>query len=353
VKNVIRYIIASLAVFIVVFLLSNVMSGIKIKPVDRLQLTLKDTITLDQLVEKTPSLAILDREKNIVRSQGDYFSTLVKLQKNRDVLTINSVPYLPDFSWADYGDKLWSTLQKYAEGDFGSIRGMTSGITKPILEEIGLMFTRTMSYFAAAFVFAVALGFAAAIAATVFKRIGRIFDGIHKVFVALPDFLLIILLILLVIFISKFTTQRVILVMQLGDEIPFLIPFLTCALLPAVLIYGAVRNGLQREMSRPYVVTAIAKGMPRTSIILRHALRNVLEDIFSILPRATTAAVGTMIIVESSCSILGLGGYITFRFFFANDVVPFICLILALIAAAMQIVFALLRKWLVVSTKEA
>jgi len=353
-RKIMNYAIATIAVLILLFLLSHVRHGLIITPVERLQLTLKDTATLGQVVQQTSGVEILDVEKNLIRisASADFHRVQAQLVMNRDVLSYATLPELPGFSWTNFGESLAHSLNNYAHGDLGNIIGARSGKAWPISGELGPMLERSASYFAASLGTAILIGLGVALAATAFKPLGRILDPIHRMLLALPDFLFTALIILLLIYLSKFTTERLLLVSQIGEDVPFLIPFLTCTLLPGLMIYGTVRQAFLRELTKPYIVTALAKGMTRKQSVLNHALRNVMEDFVTILPRATTAAVGSMIVVETLCSITGIGGYITHPFYQSDGVLPIACFFLASFAILMQFIYALMRKWLVVSTRE-
>jgi len=365
-KKMVSFIVAGICAIILIFLFSNVQLGIVQKPAEKLKLTYGgEDFSWDDFSTRFPKLHVLDREEGIVGFSYDEVGLkgYTPLQNMRRLMgqiygypgiyKIQTFPEVPGFSWEQYGQGMLTALKGYAKGDFGIVIGKTSQTQKPLVNEIGPMFGRTLPYFLSALFAAFTLGIALALLATMIKRFGRFLDGVHKSLMALPDFLVITIVITFAIFISKFTTQRLILIMQIGDEIPFLIPFVTIILLPCIMVYGTIRAALLREMSKPYIVAAMAKGLSKRAIVLRHALRNVMEDLMSVLPRATTAATGSMIIVEAGCAILGIGGYMTNPYFSSEAALPIICLQLALFALAMQVVFMLLRKRLVITTREA
>ncbi|WP_019634096.1 ABC transporter permease [Actinomadura atramentaria] len=86
-------------------------------------------------------------------------------------------------------------------------------------------------------------------------------------------------------------------------------------LMPAVCLglpVGAVltrylAESLRSELAQPYVVTALAAGVPRRRVLLRHALRNVLPTSLTVLGLQTGALLGGAVLVEFTFSWPGLG----------------------------------------------
>jgi peptide/nickel transport system permease protein len=86
-------------------------------------------------------------------------------------------------------------------------------------------------------------------------------------------------------------------------------------LLPVVcLTYGGlaylsrhVRSGMLEVLRQDYVRTARAKGLPERQVIWRHALRNALIPVITLLGSLLPALLGGSVIVESIFSIPGLG----------------------------------------------
>jgi len=353
-KKALRNAIAILFAFVVIFLLVNVKLGFVYKEPQRLQVLYKPPLSIEKILDRIPQLQLEDQEKGIFKVDGiSATDAKIKVDTMIGIMRSHIIPDPPDFSWTTYMDGLERILNNYINGEFGQF--WKSGYTyTPITSEIGPMLGRTSTYFFAALGTGIALGTGLSILATRYKAARRLLDPVHRALLALPDFLVVVLITFFAIFISKFVTQRLVLIIQINDsEIPFAIPFATIALLPAVMIYGTLRSALKREMGRPYIATALAKGMSRTNVILKHALRNIWEDFFAVLPRATTAAVSSMIIAEATCKIYGIGGFIVFPYRSDPEGALFVCFTLAILAFAMHGLYALLRKWLIVPVKEA
>ena len=61
-------------------------------------------------------------------------------------------------------------------------------------------------------------------------------------------------------------------------------------------------------LNRPYIQTARAKGLPEKTVLNRHALRNALINIVTIIGLQVTALLSGVVIVEVVFSWPGLGG---------------------------------------------
>ncbi len=80
------------------------------------------------------------------------------------------------------------------------------------------------------------------------------------------------------------------------------------------LTYGSLaylsrfqKGSLMEVLKEDYVRTAAAKGLPRSKVILKHALRNALIPIITILAGILPAMIGGSVIIETIFSIPGIG----------------------------------------------
>lgn len=93
----------------------------------------------------------------------------------------------------------------------------------------------------------------------------------------------------------------------------------------ACLTYGSfaalsrfVRTGMLENLGLDYVRTARAKGLPERDVILRHALRNSLIPVVTIMGNILPALIGGSVIVEMIFSINGMG-YLGFQAVLSRD----------------------------------
>jgi peptide/nickel transport system permease protein len=85
------------------------------------------------------------------------------------------------------------------------------------------------------------------------------------------------------------------------------LPALTLGVFGAAYYTRMVRDDMIGQLSQDYVRTARAKGLSRTSVVLRHALRNALMPIVTILGLEVGTLVGGAIVTESIFRWPGIG----------------------------------------------
>lgn len=354
-KQKLFYVLSALSALIIIFLLSNIDKGIIIKPVEQMQLEFSalTPVTIEEIKERLPHITIEDAEQNIIRVDPQMFmKTINDVKLIPGVVHVNLVPGMPDFSWHNYGQGIAEQLSKVLNGDLGTVISRSQGKESPLTDYLPTMIATSFSYLIPGLLLGILIGILFAIFASLRPKIGYWFDQIHKVFILFPDFVVVVALQLIVIYLTKFASGRIILIAQIGTETPFLLPLLTISFIPGVMVYGTVRAAIVRELAESYVKTAYAKGLSAMQVLIRHIMRNVMEDLFAILPRATTSAVTAMVIVEVMCLILGVGGFVLSKYYVSIGTLPTICIILALFTIAMHLIFAWLRQKFVIPTGE-
>jgi oligopeptide transport system permease protein len=353
IRKTLILIIAGLGTLVGVFLLSNVNDAFMNYSPELLKVSPPSSVNLKALTEKYPELTIEDADKGIIRTPyGKALWFYIQMPSITGFLRANLIPIEPTFSMKKYTFELKQKLEHYSRGDFGTSVSYGSTKGNSFKDQLKKMIPRTLTYLLPALLFSILLGVVFSLLASMKKSLGKFLDGIHMLLMGLPDFFVIVLIQLFAIYASKFTDKRLILVIQVGNEVPFLIPFLAITIIPAVLIYGTMRTAIERELSEAYVVTAYAKGLGGPRVLLGHVFRNVLEDLLAIMPKATTIAVSSMAVAEVLCNIVGVGGYIIRPFFQDVSALPLMCTLLAVFTISLHGIFALIRKLLVVNTKE-
>jgi len=68
-----------------------------------------------------------------------------------------------------------------------------------------------------------------------------------------------------------------------------------------------IRNGMLDVLYQDYITTARAKGLPENTVIYRHALRNALLPLITILGLSIPGLIGGSVIAESIFAIQGMG----------------------------------------------
>lgn len=86
-----------------------------------------------------------------------------------------------------------------------------------------------------------------------------------------------------------------------------LLPWIVLALLNAAYYTRLTRAHMLDELQQDYMRTALAKGMPRTKVIIRHALPNVMLPVLTMFGLDLGGLLGGAVITERVFSMQGLG----------------------------------------------
>jgi oligopeptide transport system permease protein len=87
------------------------------------------------------------------------------------------------------------------------------------------------------------------------------------------------------------------------------LPTLALALPPLSVIARLVRAGMLELLRSPFIRTAVAKGLPLQTVILRHAMRPALVPVASYLVPAVASIMTGSLVVESIAGLPGIGRY--------------------------------------------
>ncbi len=227
-------------------------------------------------------------------------------------------PYASDESVAGLRDRLGldrpffeqylSWLSKALRGDFGQSLLNGQDVSPQLRGRIGPSFELAMVSLVIGLVIAFPIGIISAlkpgsaidIIATVFSQIG----------VSIPSFWMGILLIIIfslnleLLPPSGYTPISE----DAGDWLAHIIlPAFTAGFVSASIQTRFIRSAMLDVLSANYVQTARAKGLNERTVILRHALRNALINIVTIIGLQITALFSGIVIVEVVFSWPGLG----------------------------------------------
>lgn len=93
----------------------------------------------------------------------------------------------------------------------------------------------------------------------------------------------------------------------LNDIKSFVLPVTVLALPQVAIISRLTRAGMVETLRSNYVRTARAKGLPETSVVLRHALRGAIAPLVSYLGPASAGLITGSLVVEKIFTLPGLG----------------------------------------------
>lgn len=191
-------------------------------------------------------------------------------------------------------------VKKTVTGDFGiSIRSQ-----RPVIDEVADRFGPTLLLTVAAMVWAVAFGLLIGVVSAV-KR-GRWPDRLGMAFavsgISMPPFALGILLMeVFSVWLGWFPT--------VGAESwrHYVLPSITLGAGVAAVMARFTRSALIEVLSEDYVRTACAKGLPARQVLSRHALRNALIPVVTMMGLQFGFLLGGSIVVEKVFNWPGMG----------------------------------------------
>lgn len=136
------------------------------------------------------------------------------------------------------------------------------------------------------------------------KIIGSLLMILIIIGISIPNFLISALLI------NIFGLKLKILPVALWESPAHMIlPVIALSFLPAAYIGRITRSKMIEQLSEEYIKTALAKGLPLNQIIFKHALKNCLISIITILGPIIAILITGSFVVEYIFAIPGMGRY--------------------------------------------
>lgn len=202
-----------------------------------------------------------------------------------------------------YGHWLWQVLH----GDFG--RSYRSG--EPVLELVRARIPVTLQLTAAAWflgLIGIPLGVIAAI-----NHNGRLDIGVSVISllgITVPSFWLGILLIwLFAVRLQWLPPSGYVSVLE--DPVDamrlMILPAITLGVTAGAVIMRQTRSAMLEVLRQEYVTTARAKGLPAWRVITRHALKNALLPVTTLLGLQVARLLGGTVVIEQVFAIPGMG----------------------------------------------
>ncbi len=175
---------------------------------------------------------------------------------------------------------------------------------EPVIKEVTTRFPNTLKIAFLSVLFSALLGIPLGILSAVKQY--SVVDGIASVsamfFAAVPGFWLAMMFMLI------FTLWLGILPASgIADYRSFIMPIMTMAIPSSAFLLRLTRSTMLETIRQDYIRTARAKGASENLVIFKHALKNALLPIITILGINFGVQLGGAIVVESIFSIPGLG----------------------------------------------
>jgi ABC-type dipeptide/oligopeptide/nickel transport system permease component len=198
-------------------------------------------------------------------------------------------------------------LVQYADFLSHAVRldfGRSYASNRPVFAEIGDRVPYTIELAACSLLLAILFGLAAGILAAVYHRTlaGTTLVGLAVLGISVPNFFLGTLLALL------FGVELHWLpVAGPGGIRHLVLPSVTIAVGLCAVLTRYTRASLLDALHQDFVRTARAKGLPERTVILRHALRNALVPVVTVLGLMAAGLLNGVIVVENVFAWPGLG----------------------------------------------
>lgn len=209
-------------------------------------------------------------------------------------------------------------LRNFASGDWGQSFSTRSAIRPVVLERVG------NSLMLAAVTLVISIPLAVSLGVVAGLNENKFVDNAINVFslsvVGLPEFVTGLVLIQIFSFElrkrglpSLPANSSIRPEAGFSEALPMLIlPAVTATLVLLAYIARLTRAGVIEELKMPYVRTADLKGLPRSTVIFKHVLRNALLPTITIIAISFGWLISGLVVIENVFNYPGLGRLLVF-----------------------------------------
>ena len=194
---------------------------------------------------------------------------------------------------------------RYISGVFSGDLGTSYSLNRPVGELIATSFPNTLRLAIAAALFAWILGIVCGIIAAVRKNgiLDHAFMGVSLLGVSVPVFMVAMVLQYLLAYKMKLFP------ISSGNAgaIGYVLPAIALGWNSAGSIARLTRSTLAEVLQEDYIDTARAKGLRRLPVITRHALRNAVLPVITMMAVQLSSLLSGAVICETVFSINGIG----------------------------------------------
>ncbi len=236
-------------------------------------------------------------------------------------------------------------LGAVVHGDLGPSLKYTSRSVNEILAD-ALPVSITLGFFALLLSLSLGLVFGMITALKPRSILGSSLSNFASFSMSVPSFLIAALLVFL------FGLQLRWLPVALAEGPEYLVlPVLTLAVAPTAYITRITKASLEELFNQNYVRSALAKGLTKNQVLVRHVLRNSLLPILTVVGPLAAILITGSFVVEQVFSLPGMGKYFITAFinrdyFLVSGVVLVFAFLLLLINTLIELSFPLLEPTL-------
>ena len=193
--------------------------------------------------------------------------------------------------------------------------GISAHTNAPVIEEIGSRLPYTIELAVIALAIAVTLGIFAGVVAAIRRNtlLDLLISGLSVFGVSMPVYWLgLMMIILFAIELHLFPAAGA------DEPTSIVMPAVTLALFSVGLIARMTRSSMLEVLGQDYVRTARAKGAPFRSVVFKHALRNALLPIMTVIGLQLGALLGGAVVTETVFAWPGVGRLLVDSIFFRD-----------------------------------
>ena len=191
-------------------------------------------------------------------------------------------------------------LSRLMRGDLG----LSAATRAPVIEEIRSRMNATVTLAISSITLATVVGMAAGIVSATrqYSALDYAVMSVALFGVSIPVFWLGLMLMLLFSVYLHWLPAG-----GFGGPAHFVLPTVALSAFSVAIIARMTRSSLLETFNQDYVRTAHAKGMQRSAVILRHALKNALIPILTVIGLQFGALLGGAILTETTFAWPGIG----------------------------------------------
>ncbi len=236
--------------------------------------------------------------------------------------------------------QFWHWVLKLLSGDLGTSIYFKTDVGPLILSKLKTTMLLALYALAFALLISVPLGVLAAI----YKNswIDRLCLAIAVVGQAMPNFFFALILIMV------FSISWRMLPVSGSDTWQhFVMPAITLGYYAAPAFMRLIRAGMIEVLSADYIRTARAKGLPTSTVVFKHALRNAIVPVVALAAVQLGFLLGGSIVIETIFALDGLG-YLAYQSITHKDfpVTQVIVLLLSVIYILLTLASDIANAWL-------
>ena len=240
---------------------------------------------------------------------GDQTASEEVKQQAREQLGLNG----------SYLEQYWRWISGVVQGDFGFSLRNTEPVSNIVFDALAV----TLELVVLALVIAIFIGVPLGVISAVKRDTG--WDVVARVGglvgLSVPSFWLATLLLLFtsrvfgwvppLVYISPFDDP-------IGNLSQFILPAISISVFTMAIVMRMVRATMLEVLGQDYVRTARAKGVGRKTVISKHALRNALIPVVTIIGFEIGVLIGGAAIIETIFGLPGVG-YVLLQAIFGRD----------------------------------